>query len=496
MDALLTAGEWSHLRNACGSATAEPWSELLARSQVCDRKCLSVLKMAEKQYLSSAAAEPLLQAEGFADQVRTFLARCPAPRPEPTDADAAPTRRSVPADAPSTLPDAPSPTSAFEASSRADAWGPPRVSAGAAAPESVDDASSALLDTSDVSVLELVEALPELLPPGTRLGKYAIERLLGRGGFGAVYLSTHPTLRVPVAVKVLRTLGTPAARDAFRNEARMAAQLNDPAIVRVWDFDEDDHRRPYLVMEFVDGSTFGDLLRRSGRCPIPAALAVVRTAAQALKAAARLGIVHKDIKPANILIARDGAVKLTDFGVAAVQDQALRTHLSIRLPSERLVSGTIEYMPPEQAQGGEVDIRSDIYALGVTFYQAVTGRLPFAGGNAARILVKQMLETPRPPADCVPEISRSLSDLILKMMARDPSHRYEDPSDLLAALDAAEWALSEVSSLPLPSDPGVQPSAPPAPTRKFVSTEASAQTGGVWNSLRRWFAPDRDPPGT
>lgn len=318
------------------------------------------------------------------------------------------------------------------------------------------------------------------LPPGTRMGKYTIQAMIGQGAFGTVYSSTHPALRVPVAIKVMRstiTHGDDQAR--FISEARLVAQLNHPAVVRVWDFDEDELGRPYLVLEYVDGATLDDLLAKRVRLPAATAVGIVRHVANGLQEAARLGIVHKDVKPANILIARDGAVKLTDFGVAVLSDRVLGERLSIRSDSNT-ICGTVYYMPPEQAQGDEVDSRADMYALGVTLYQAVTGKLPFIGKTTAHVLLKQLRVPPIPPSDLVPGLPKIVSNTILKMMSRMASDRYKNYAELLHALDQCEAAVARrglPASVPTWSAEA-QAAAPPAP----VDAEPS---GSIWNWLKR-----------
>lgn len=318
------------------------------------------------------------------------------------------------------------------------------------------------------------------LPPGTRMGKYTIQTLIGQGAFGAVYSSTHPALRVPVAIKVMRsTISHGDDQVRFINEARLVAQLNHPAVVRVWDFDEDQRGRPYLVLEYVDGATLEDLLAKRVRLPASTAVCIVRHVAQGLQEASRLGIVHKDVKPANILIARDGAVKLTDFGVAVLSDAVLGERLSIRSDSDT-ICGTVYYMPPEQAQGDEVDSRADMYALGVTLYQAVTGKLPFVGKTTAHVLLKQLRVPPIPPADLVPGLPKIVSNTILKMMSRAAADRYENYAELLHALDAAEAAVARrgaPASVPVWSAEA-QAAVPPPP-------HDAEPSGSIWNWLKR-----------
>lgn len=351
-------------------------------------------------------------------------------------------------------------------------------------PES-EDGSSAFADTwlrSAARGKSDDESVDEILPPGSRMGRYELDQLLGRGGFGTVYASTHPALQVPVAVKVMRCgLLRGDEKEAFLREARLVAQLNHPSIVRVWDFDEDHRGRPYLVLEYVDGATLLELLRERGRLPPAAALCVARDVALGLQAAARLGIVHKDVKPANVLIARDGTVKLTDFGVAAFSDRR-KGDGAAQAASGGAVCGTIDYMPPEQARGEAVDGRADMYSLGVTLYQAATGRLPFTGESVAQILVKCMNGAATPPRDLVPSIPEAVSALILKMMARTPEERYGNYVELLAALDAVAEALQSASGAAWSAEAQASSSAPHDPEAS-ASVWDRFKRGSEWNTL-------------
>lgn len=314
-----------------------------------------------------------------------------------------------------------------------------------------------------------------VLSPGTRLGKYVVESLIGQGSFGMVYSSMHPSLRIPVAIKVMRsTLGTGADRERFVSEARLVAQLNHPAIVRVWDFDDTDGV-PYLVMEYVDGATLADLIREQGKLPAAAALGIVRRVAEGLQEASRLGIVHQDIKPANILIARSGTVKLTDFGVAVLQDVALGEMLSIRVDAD-CICGTAFYMPPEQAEGDDVDARADMYALGVTLYQAITGQLPFVGKTTTHVLLKKLKSNPTPPGDLVPGLPKAVSAFVLKLISRRRTDRFANYAELLTALAGAESAArAAVPSVPTWSADAQAAAGPPPADGE--------QSGSIWN----WF---------
>jgi ferredoxin len=278
--------------------------------------------------------------------------------------------------------------------------------------------------------------------PGDVLGKCVLQSKLGVGSTGTVYRAQHRTLGIAVAVKVLKLPAVAsddganlAIRQRLRAEAQLLAQINHPNILRLWDFD-DEHRFPYLVLELIDGLSMADLIEQSGRLAPERAVALTLQVAEALRAAAEVGVVHRDVKPANILVTREGRAKLADLGLArSLHDGTTST------------AGTIAYMPPEQAVGGEVDIRSDIYALGATLFHAVTGRLPFPGKTLQETLFKHANERLDPPGSLAPGIPATLSALIEEMMAKSPEDRPQDYAeliaDLCAAVPAAEWLAAQ-----------------------------------------------------
>jgi|GEM_PF-6058264 len=279
---------------------------------------------------------------------------------------------------------------------------------------------------------------------GSRLGKCLLAHVLGQGGFGVVYLATHLSLNIPVAVKVLRldaAVGpSQTSRLAeFRREARLLAQLNHPNVVRLWDFDESPPY-PHLTMEYVHGPSLAELIRQSGRLSVDRVVELGLQATRGLAAGYELGIIHRDVNPANLLIHRDGTAKLTDFGLARLHDPQERPASgsqgrfdagrggagfgSSRSGSQTLWRGTALYMAPEQAsRPHEVDHRADIYALGATLYHAVTGRTPFQGRTPMEVLIEHAHTPPRPPVELVPDLPRGLSDLIVTMLSKRPEDR-------------------------------------------------------------------------
>lgn len=254
---------------------------------------------------------------------------------------------------------------------------------------------------------------------------------------GAVYLARHEGLRKPVAVKVLseRLAGDRAFVARFLREARLAARLEHPNVVAVHDAGK-QHGVYYITMQYVEGRSLEEVLKERGRIPVPEALAVIRDVARALDAAHRMGIVHRDIKPGNILLARDGTVKVADFGLAREGDG----RSSVSEPGE--VLGTPYYMSPEQAQGEPVDARSDLYSLGATLYHMVTGRRLFEGTTPISIVLKHVYEEPVPPERLAPKLPKELCDLLERSLRKNPEERPASAGEFLRLLEDAASARS------------------------------------------------------
>jgi serine/threonine protein kinase len=272
-----------------------------------------------------------------------------------------------------------------------------------------------------------------VLTAGTVLGKCVLHERIGRGSSGIVFRGVHQTLKIPVAVKVLHIDGDDQdVRRRLRAEARLLARLNHPNVVRVWDFD-DAGEFPYVVLEYVQGLTLADLMNQSGRLLTPWAARVIGQVAEGLAAAEKIGIVHRDVKPANILLARDGTAKLADLGLAMMISGRIST---LNQPRQReALAGTVAYMAPEQADAAaDVDFRADIYALGATFYHALTGRMPFTGRSPVEILRRHATMPPEPPHEIVPDVPPAASAVILRMMAKEPGDRHQSYDALIADL--------------------------------------------------------------
>ena len=272
---------------------------------------------------------------------------------------------------------------------------------------------------------------------GASLGKCLLTGVLGKGGHGIVYSALHTTLNIPIAVKVL--LGSDGGpidstvRTVLRHEAQTLARLNHPNVIRVLDYD--DGIVPYVVMEFVEGPSLADLITQTGAVRVDRAMEMLYQTVRGLAAAWELKIVHRDIKPGNILLNRAGTAKIADLGLAITTHQE-----STQGPggaAAGLPVGTCAYMAPEQAQNAHaVDFRADIYALGATFYHAITGRMPFTAQTPFQLIVKHAMEPVVPPHTLGGNpVDRPVSDLIVRMMAKNPDDRYESYAKLLEAIE-------------------------------------------------------------
>ncbi len=260
--------------------------------------------------------------------------------------------------------------------------------------------------------------------------RYELGEILGFGGMSEVHLARDLRLHRDVAVKVLRA---DLARDPsfylrFRREAQNAAALNHPAIVAVYDTGEADTTAgplPYIVMEYVDGVTLRDIVHTDGPMPVQRALEVIADACQALNFSHQHGIVHRDVKPANIMISKTGAVKVMDFGIArAIADGGNK------VTQTAAVIGTAQYLSPEQARGEQVDARSDVYSLGCVLYEILTGQPPFVGDSPVAVAYQHVREDPVPPSQKRRDISPELDAVVLKALAKNPDNRYQSAAEM------------------------------------------------------------------
>ena len=263
--------------------------------------------------------------------------------------------------------------------------------------------------------------------------RYRVDGTLGNGGMANVYVGTDTLLRRRVAIKVLREQY--ASDDdfvkRFSYEAQSAAKLSHPNIVNVYDFGREDHSY-YIVMELVDGATLGELMRQEGTLPEPVALDYAIQIASGLAYAHRQGLLHRDVKPANILVTTDDVVKLSDFGIA----RAVSEHtLGVTQPG--MVMGSVAYISPEQAQGHDIDERSDLYSVGVVLYQMLTGVLPFTGDNAVAVALKHVSADAPAIDPKTANVSPAVASIVARLLRKDPRERFASATELASALREA-----------------------------------------------------------
>ncbi|MFB4269344.1 Stk1 family PASTA domain-containing Ser/Thr kinase [Nonomuraea sp. GTA35] len=298
-------------------------------------------------------------------------------------------------------------------------------------------------------------------------GRYELDGVVGRGGMAEVYRARDIRLDRIVAIKTLRS---DLARDhtfqaRFRREAQSAASLNHPAVVAVYDTGEDvtdGTPVPYIVMEYVDGRTLRDLLRQDRRLMPERAAELVDGILRALDYSHRGGIVHRDIKPANVMITRAGDVKVMDFGIARAMADSAAT-----MTQTAQVIGTAQYLSPEQARGERVDARSDIYSTGCVLYELLTGQPPFTGDSPVAIAYQHVREDPIPPSQIDPEIPQWADAIVLKAMAKDPAHRYQNAGEMRADIQRA------MSGMPVDAQTTAMTSNFGQGTRMMTATQAA-----------------------
>ncbi len=318
-----------------------------------------------------------------------------------------------------------------------------------------------------------------MISPGVTLGgRYRLDERIAGGGMGDVWRGTDEVLGRTVAVKILlpALLDEPGFAERFRGEARTMATINHPGVVDVYDYGS-DQQLAFLVMEYVEGDALSRTLSRVGRLTPARTMALVAQAADALQAAHANGIVHRDVKPGNLLVRPNGTLVLTDFGIA-------RSALVGQLTVAGSVLGTASYISPEQASGAVATSASDVYALGVVAYQCLSGHRPFDGATPIEIAMKHVRESPRPLPGDIPPSVRAIVD---RALAKDPNARWPSASAMAAVARQAASSLTSTAQQPAGqparSAGPVSPAAPARPPNGYPSSSApmsgSPMSGGA-----------------
>src|SRR4051794_40246396 len=305
-------------------------------------------------------------------------------------------------------------------------------------------------------------------------GRYELGEVLGYGGMAEVHLGRDVRLGRDVAIKLLRPelARDPSFHGRFRREAQAAASLNHPSIVAVFDTGEDHDgagATPYIVMEYVEGRTLREVLESEGRLLPRRALEITAQVCAALDQAHRAGIVHRDVKPGNVMLTPSGEVKVMDFGIARAV-----TGTAATMTQTAAVIGTAHYLSPEQARGEHVDARSDVYSTGCLLYELLTGGPPFSGDSAVAVAYQHVREEPVPPSRIEPDVSPSVDAIVLKAMAKNPANRYQTAGEMRADIERA------LAGRPVEATPLLATEAPfiaPPPTTVLMRQPPEARRG-------------------
>jgi len=328
------------------------------------------------------------------------------------------------------------------------------------------DCGTQLPSIKDIAVTETMETPKEELTTGsTFAGRYQIIEELGKGGMGRVYKVLDKEVNAKVALKLIKPeiASEKKTIERFRNELRVARDIAHKNVCRMYDLGREEGAY-YITMEYVSGEDLKSFIRRSGVISVGKAISIANQVCEGLLEAHRLGVVHRDLKPQNIMIDKEGNARIMDFGIA----RSLRAK---GITGSGVMIGTPEYMSPEQVDGKEADQRADIYSLGVILYEMVTGKVPFEGDTAFSIGVKQKSEIPRPPKDVNEQIPEDLNKVILKCMEKEKENRYQSVTELHSELMNLEKGIPTTERI--------------VPTRKpLTSREITVQF-----SLKKLFIP-------
>jgi serine/threonine-protein kinase len=314
-------------------------------------------------------------------------------------------------------------------------------------------------------------------------GRYRIERKLGAGGMADVYLAEDQELGRRVAIKILndRHAADDSFIERFRREAKNAASLSHPNIVSIYDRGEAEGTY-YIAMEYLEGRSLKELIVGRGPAPVKTAIDYARQILAAVGFAHKGGIVHRDIKPHNVLVGPEGRLKVTDFGIA-------RSGAS-QMTEVGSIIGTAQYLSPEQARGAPVDQTSDLYSVGVVLYEMLTGQVPFTGDTPLEIAMKHLSEVPKPPSELRPDIPHDLDSVVLRALAKDPSERYQSAEEMDADLARVAEGLpvdpeTETAATAVLSGSGVMAAAPTsvisrAPTQPMTGPPGRTPPAGYY----------------
>jgi serine/threonine protein kinase/Tfp pilus assembly protein PilF len=293
----------------------------------------------------------------------------------------------------------------------------------------------------DRATKTLLTSLRDLTIGSTFAGRYQVIEELGKGGMGKVYKVLDTKIEEKVALKLLNLEFAPGDKtlDRFRNELKLARKISHRHVCRMYDLSEAEGM-PYITMEYVSGEDLKSLIRRIGQFTVGKAVFIARQVCEGLAEAHRLGVVHRDLKPQNIMIDSDGNVRIMDFGIA----RSLRTK---GITDTGEIFGTPEYMAPESLEGKDVDGRTDIYALGIILYEMLTGRVPFDGETPLTVAMKQKTEIPKDPRNVNAQIPENLSHVILKCLNKEKGKRYKDTEELTAELTKIEGGMPRTEKI-------------------------------------------------
>ncbi len=301
------------------------------------------------------------------------------------------------------------------------------------------------------------------------ISRYEIKSLIGRGGMGDLYLARDPNTNRLVALKLLNaSLTSSDLRERFAREARALAALNHPNIVVIYDYGE-YQGSPFIVMEYVRGETLAEKIKRRAPLTVAQKLKLMAELCAGLGQAHEAGIIHRDIKPANLMVEQHGRLKVLDFGIARVAEGNM-TRVGLQMTQVNMRIGTPGYMSPEQIEGGEIDCRSDLFAVGTVLYELLSYREAFSGGTTRQIENKVLEEQPAPLASFVQGIDPDITAIVARALEKDRNRRFQSAEEFEQALEHQRWRLGPAASTPPPA----RPTPPPAPTPGRSSRDARA----------------------